>query len=68
MYGNISELLGKTILDINVFENRCITFKCSDGDSYNMYHVQDCCESVSIEDINGDLFVWQNDMWLRVED
>jgi hypothetical protein len=25
------------------------------GDKYVMHHVQDCCESVYLEDINGDL-------------
>lgn len=32
-----------------------IVFKFSDGSSYMMYHSQDCCESVTVDDIDGDL-------------
>ena len=55
----IEELLGKTLIKIEV--NRYIEdedeilFHTSDGAIYKQYHDQDCCESVSIEDINGDL-------------
>lgn len=52
----IEDLLGKTL--VSVIKNDSddeITFICSDGKEYLMYHEQDCCENVSIEDINGDL-------------
>jgi len=32
-----------------------IIFTCDNGDMYKMYHQQDCCESVVIDDINGDI-------------
>lgn len=32
-----------------------IYFLLLNGDTYKLYHEQDCCEDVSIESINGDL-------------
>jgi len=49
-----SALKGKTITGITNTEDR-IEFECSDGSAYLMYHDQDCCESVSVESIVGDL-------------
>jgi len=56
------QLIGKTITRINKGIDR-IEFVCKNENSifknapltYVMYHCQDCCEYVSIEDINGDL-------------
>ena len=48
------ELLGKTLTEIKRNDNELI-FIVNDGTQFKMYHAQDCCESVSIEDINGDL-------------
>jgi hypothetical protein len=52
----ITVLIGKTITAITggAGDDR-MTFDCDDGTSYVMYHSQDCCESVFIEDIVGDL-------------
>jgi hypothetical protein len=52
---NISELVGKIVTEVNQDNNRSIEFICSDGTKYIMTHVQDCCEQVYVEDINGDL-------------
>ena len=58
----ISALLGKTLTKItNGYGNKAgedddeIVFHCESGESYRMYHENDCCEHVSVEDICGDL-------------
>lgn len=52
-----SQLKGKTLTEIIGGEagSDRITFICNDGSEYVMYHSQDCCESVSVEDIVGDI-------------
>lgn len=53
---DISELIGKVFTKVTKNENDDeITFEGNDGKIYKMYHDQDCCESVFIEDINGEL-------------
>ena len=51
----IKELINKTIMDIKINEYREIVFYCDNGEKYKMYHEQDCCECVKIEDIIGDI-------------
>lgn len=51
----ISELIGKTFTSVTGYQGGdTLTFEGDQG-SYEFYHVQDCCESVQIEDINGSL-------------
>ena len=51
-----SELAGQTLKSVEVNEDRDkILFVTTAGRQYRMFHFQDCCEQVSIEDICGDL-------------
>ena len=54
----IEELLGKTLTKIDVTKGGKwydeIVFTTEKGERYKMYHNQDCCESVTIDDIVGD--------------
>lgn len=51
------ELLGKTIVEIDGAneDSDVIVFLCGDGSKYMMHHEQDCCESVRVNDICGDI-------------
>lgn len=53
---NFDALVGKTLtqVDGSAGADR-ITFTDADGQSYALYHDQDCCESVRVEDIVGEL-------------
>ena len=59
LIANFSELIGKTFKDVYRTENGNdddeIRFRLDDDSEYVMYHVQDCCESVCIDDISGTL-------------
>ena len=48
------ELIGKTIKNIERTGEE-LYFNLTNGERWHMYHSQDCCESVYIEDIIGDL-------------
>lgn len=52
---NISVLIGKILTSVVNNSNEEIIFTTSTGENYKLYHSQDCCESVRVEDINGDL-------------
>lgn len=55
----IEDLIGKTLLKIKIVEDdyndQEIHFITSTNEHYVMFHRQDCCESVYIESINGDI-------------
>lgn len=50
------EMLGRIIVSIDGMEagSEEITFRCEDGTRFVMGHVQDCCESVGLEEAVGD--------------
>lgn len=51
----VSELNGKTLMFIGKYEKDELWFVTNMGEKYRMYHEQDCCENVRIDDIVGDL-------------
>jgi hypothetical protein len=50
-----SSLVGRTMTAVRRIDDDRIEFECDDGKTFALFHHQDCCESVSIEDICGDL-------------
>jgi hypothetical protein len=55
---SFEDLVGKLFLKVDVSNNNGddrITIYSNEGFIYEMYHEQDCCESVYIKDICGDL-------------
>ncbi len=54
-YHDAAALRGKTITAISQVGNDRIEITTDDGKKYALLHEQDCCESVTIHDITGDL-------------
>jgi hypothetical protein len=52
-YLKVEELKGKTLISVEASENEII-FTTVTNEKYKMFHEQDCCESVTIEEISGD--------------
>lgn len=53
----INDLVGKKIIDV-VYSDNEMLIKCVDNNKqvyYSFYHSQDCCESVWLDDIIGDI-------------
>ena len=50
-----SDLLGHILYSVINKDNRELVFTLDTGEKYRLFHVQDCCEDVFIEDIVGDL-------------
>ena len=53
----LGELVGKTVKEITGCEkgSGSMDIVTEDGITFRLYHDQDCCESVDIEDIAGDV-------------
>lgn len=66
---DIREMEGKTFTLVYVNDIRDeLHFVMADGSEYIFYHEQDCCESVRIEDICGDLSDLQGTIILKAEE
>lgn len=53
----IEQLIGETLTVVKVLNDDEIAFTTSSGKKFRMWHQQDCCESVLLEDVVGD---WQD--------
>jgi len=55
---NLKDMVGVVLKSVErkaYCEDDCLIFTAEDGRKWEMYHEQDCCEHVSIEDIVGEL-------------
>ena len=51
---NFSDLVGRTLVSVEETDY-AVYFEADNGDRWKLYHEQDCCESVIVEDVIGDL-------------
>lgn len=63
----IEYLVGKICFKVTQIGDDELRFYLNNGKVLTMYHEQDCCERVSIEDICGDLYDLCNTPILRAE-
>lgn len=56
-YLNVSALLGETLIDVQGMEKGSdeVRFTTASGRTFRMYHLQNCCESVRLEDVTGEV-------------
>lgn len=47
-------LIGKTLSKIENINDEELVFTTADNEVYKLYHDQECCEGVSIEEVHGD--------------
>ena len=57
MHVNFDILQNKTLKQVVGCEygSETVVFETEDGDVFRMFHSQNCCESVSLEDVCGDV-------------
>lgn len=55
-HGNIADMIGLTMTAATGAEGgEEVTFTAEDGRTFRFWHDQDCCESVRVEDVAGDM-------------
>ena len=52
---NIKELIGQTIIEFIISLDETEIYITTQANEYKMHHIRDCCESVYVEDIVGDV-------------
>lgn len=55
MVTQLEELIGHVLMNVEQRGNDRVIFTREDGEQFVLFHSQDCCESVYLEDICGDL-------------
>ena len=51
----LKDLIGKMMISVRNVDDREIIFETDDTRTYKLWHNQDCCESVYVESVVGDL-------------
>ena len=64
----IEYLIGKVCFKVTQIGDDELRFYLNNGKVLTMYHAQDCCERVEIEDICGDLYDLCNTPILKAEE
>jgi len=64
---DLEEFKGKTFTNIEYHDDEKITFQEENENVYRMYHRQDCCERVRVEQIRGNLSEIENEEIIEVE-
>lgn len=52
---DVKDLIGKVLSKVENKDDSEIVFTSTDGSVWRMFHSQDCCESVTVDSIVGDL-------------
>jgi hypothetical protein len=60
-------LLNRTFVKVENLDDQCVRFTAADGYMVEMFHDQDCCEYVYLEDVVGDLSDLENFEIVRAE-
>lgn len=67
-YEIFDEIIGKIFVSISAsFDDATVTFKTDEGKVYVMYHERDCCESVILQEVIGDIRWLANSPIIRAE-
>ena len=64
---DILSLLNRTFVKVENLDDRSVRFTAADGYMVEMFHEQECCEDVYLEDVVGDLSDLENSEIVRAE-